>query len=157
VMKHIWKGLAFSVAISFGVFFVVQRLHDGAMKRWGDRLGLEGPGDPATVPLLLLIAGVVSFLLSPVLSGYSRTMEHQSDIFALEVTHLNEPFATAFVKMAEDSKRNPKPHPFIRFWLYSHPPISERIPFALSYKPWEEGKPNQLWQARGSEDRAALR
>ena len=79
------------------------------------------------------------------ISGYSRTMEHQADIFGLEVTRLNEPMATAFIKLAENSKTDPTPHPFIRFWRYSHPPISERIPFSLSYKPWEQGKPNQLW------------
>ena len=94
-------------------------------------------GDPASLPWLLLIGSAISFLLSPVISGYSRMQEHHADIFALEVTHLNEPMATAFVKMAEDSKRDPSPHPFIRFWRYTHPPIAERIPFALSYKPWE--------------------
>ena len=145
VMKHMWKGLAFSLALSFVVFFVVQRVHDRGLARYGPRWGFSERGDPASVPWLLLIAGVVAFLLSPVMSGYSRTMEHQADIFGLEVTRHNEPMATAFVKLAESSKTDPRPHPFIRFWRYSHPPIAERIPFALSYRPWEEGKPNQLW------------
>jgi STE24 endopeptidase len=145
VMKHIWKGLAFSLGLSFVVFFVVQRVHDKGLTKYGPRWGFTERGDPASVPWLLLIASVVSFLLSPVISGYSRTMEHQADIFGLEVTRLNEPMATAFIKLAENSKTDPTPHPFIRFWRYSHPPISERIPFSLSYKPWEQGKPNQLW------------
>ncbi|HEY0159139.1 MAG TPA: M48 family metallopeptidase [Thermoanaerobaculia bacterium] len=146
VMRHIWKGLAFSLAVSFVVFFLVQRIHDPGLRKWGPRWGFTTPGDPASVPWLLLIAGVVSLFLSPVTSGYSRSMEHKSDMFALEVTHLNEPLATAFRKMAEDSKRDPSPHPFIEFWLYSHPPIAKRIPFALSYKPWEKGEPNRMWQ-----------
>jgi STE24 endopeptidase len=146
VMNHIWKGLAFSLAVSFVVFFVVQRIHDPGLRKWGPRWGFITPGDPASVPWLLLIAGVVSFFLSPVMSGYSRSMEHKSDMFSLEVTRLNEPLATAFRKMAEDSKRDPSPHPFIEFWRYSHPPIAKRIPFALSYKPWEKGEPNRMWQ-----------
>lgn len=146
VMRHIWKGLAFSLVLSFVVFLVLQRVHDRGLRRWGPRWGFTEPGDPASVPWLLLVASVVSFLLSPVISGYSRTMEHQADIFSLELTHLNEPLATAFVKMAEDSKRDPSPHPFIKFWRYSHPPIAERIPFALSYKPWERGEPNRAWR-----------
>ena len=137
VMKHIWKGLAFSLAVSFVVFFIVQRIHDRGLRKWGTRWGFTERGDPASVPWLLLIASVVTFLLSPVFAGYSRTMEHQADIFGLEVTHLNEPMATAFIKLAENSKTDPSPHPFIRFWRYRHPPIAERIPFALSYKPWE--------------------
>ena len=146
VMKHIWKGLAFSLALSFGVFFVLQRVYEWGLARWGTKWGVTEKGDPASVPWLLLIVSVISFLLSPIGSAYSRTMEHESDIFGLEVTRLNEPMATAFVKLAEDSKRDPSPHPFIEFWRYSHPPISKRIPFALSYKPWEKGEPNRKWR-----------
>lgn len=140
VMKHLWQGLAFSIAVSFAGFFLVQRVYDRLRPRWG-----FAAGDPASVPLLLLIAAVFSFLLSPVSSGFSRHLEHRADMFGLELTHLNEPAATAFVKMAEDSKRDPRPHPLIKFWRYTHPPIAERIPFALHYRPWESGHPNQAW------------
>jgi STE24 endopeptidase len=132
VMNHIWKSLAFSLGISIFIFYFTYRLYEPGLKRWGFERG-----DPASLPWLLLISGVISFLLSPVMAGYSRSKEHSADKFALEVTHLNEPFATAFVKMAEDSKVDPSPHPFIKFWRYTHPPIAERIPFALQYKPWE--------------------
>ena len=146
VLQHIWKGLGFSVGVSFLVLFVMQKIHDRGLRTLGPRWGFDRAGDPASVPWLLLIAGVTSFLLSPVIAGYSRHVEHEADVFALELTHLNEPLATAFVKFAEDSKRDPRPHPFIRFWLYSHPPIAERIPFALSYRPWERGEPNRVWR-----------
>ncbi|HUP58862.1 MAG TPA: M48 family metallopeptidase [Thermoanaerobaculia bacterium] len=144
-MKHIWKGLAFSLALAFGVFFVGQRVHDRGLASRGARWGFTERGDPASVPWLLMIVSVISFFLSPIGSGYSRMIEHDADIFSLELTHLNEPMATAFIKFAEDSKRNPTPHPFIKYWLYSHPPLGERIEFALSYKPWEQGEPNRLW------------
>jgi STE24 endopeptidase len=137
VMKHIWKGLGFFVAMSFFGFFVAQRIHDPGLQKWGPRWGFTERGDPASVPWLLLIVSVLSFLGSPIGAAYSRSMEHKSDIFSLELTHLNEPMATAFRKLAEESKRDPSPHPFIKYWRYSHPPIAERIPFALSYKPWE--------------------
>ena len=143
VMKHIWKTLAFTLGLSIFVFYLTYRMYEPGLRRWG----LSERGDPATLPWLLLVSGVITFLLSPVISGYSRWQEHQSDIFSLEVTHLNEPMATAFVKFAEDSKQDPNPHPFIKFWSYTHPPIAERIPFALQYKPWERGEPNKLWNA----------
>jgi STE24 endopeptidase len=146
VMKHIWKGLAFSVGVSLVGFFLLQQVYDRGMRWWGDRWGFSERGDLASVPWLLLIVSVGNFLISPVVSGYSRSMEHDADIFGLEVTRLNEPMATAFIKLAENSKTLPQPHPFIRFWRYTHPPLAERIPFALSYRPWEEGKPNQLWK-----------
>lgn len=145
VMKHIWKTLGFLLVVSIFVFYFAYRLYEPGLQRWGSRWGVTERGDPASLPWLLLIASAISFLLSPVISGYSRSNEHKADMFGLEVTHLNEPFATAFVKMAEDSKRDPSPHPFIKFWRYTHPPISERIPFALQYKPWEKGEGNRMW------------
>lgn len=148
VMRHIWKGLAFFVAMSFVGFFLAQRIHDPGLQKLGPRWGFSSPGDPASVPWLLLIVSAMSFFASPIGAAYSRSMEHKSDMFSLEMTHLNEPMATAFRKLAEDSKRDPRPHPFIRFWRYSHPPIAERIEFALAYKPWERGEPNAMWQSR---------
>ena len=138
VLKHMWKGLGFEVAISFVALFLIQRIHDRALAR---RPELGERGDPATLPLLVLIASVIGFLSTPILAAYSRSIEHDADKFSLELTHLNEPMAMAFVKFAEDSKVDPSPSPLMEYWLYSHPPIAERIPFALSYKPWES-EPN---------------
>jgi STE24 endopeptidase len=146
VLRHMWKGLAFTLALAILVFFLGQKIHDRGLAKWGAKWGVTGPGDPASVPWLLLLMTIFAFLLSPVGSAFSRSMEHQSDMFSLELTHLNEPMASAFVKLAENSKRDPNPHPFIKFWRYSHPPIAERIPFALSYKPWEKGEPNRAWK-----------
>lgn len=125
VLKHIWKGLAFSLAISLFVFFAAQKIIE---RKPG------GAGDPAELPRVLLVFFVIGFFLTPVGAAYSRYGEHQADIYSLELTGLNEAMASAFVKMAEDSKRDPSPHPFIKYWRYSHPPIAERIPFALNYK-----------------------
>ena len=137
VLRHIWKGLAFSLAISLFVFFAGQKI----IERGLPRFGFESAGDPAALPWVLLVFGAIGFLLTPVGAAYSRYGEHQADRFSLELTHLNAPMATAFRKMAEDSKRDPSPHPFIKYWRYSHPPIAERIPFALSYRPWETASP----------------
>lgn len=145
VMKHMWKGLGFGIAVALFVFFTGQQIHDRGLARWGAKWGIRGPGDPAALPYLLLIAGGISFLLSPVTNAYSRWLEHESDIFALEITRDNEAMAGAFVKLAEGSKRDPNPHPFIEFWRYSHPSIARRIDFALQYKPWETGEPNRKW------------
>ena len=146
VLNHMWKGLAFSIALSFFGFYLAQQIYDRGLRRWGDRWGIAAPGDPASLPWLVLILFVGAFLISPVAAAFSRYLEHEADVFSLELTHLNEPMAGAFVKLAENAKRDPSPHPFIEFWRYSHPPIAKRIPFALSYKPWEQGRPNEVWQ-----------
>lgn len=146
VMRHMWTGLAFGMAVWLVVSLGVQTIHDRTAAWARARWGFRERGDPASTVWLLLIASILGFLLTPAGAAYSRSIEHKADMFALELTRLNEPFATAFVKMAEDSKRDPSPHPFIELWRYSHPPIAKRIPFALSYKPWEKGEPNQVWK-----------
>ena len=55
--------------------------------RWGGKWRIRDTGDWASVPLLLLIVAVASFLTEPVINGYSRWQEHQADIYGLEVMH----------------------------------------------------------------------
>jgi STE24 endopeptidase len=133
VRNDIWKVLALSLAISLFVLILGQRIVDRGIAR----RGFASAGDPAAIPWVLLVFFVLGFFTTPIAAAFSRYGEHQADKFSLELTHLNEPMATAFRKLAENSKLDPSPHPFVKYWLYSHPPIAERIPFALSYRPWE--------------------
>ena len=98
------------------------------------RWRISDRADPAAIPWLLAVSSILAFLLSPVYSGYSRHIEHQADVFGLELTHLNEAMASSFVKFAEDSKIDPDPPAFIEFWRYSHPSPSKRIQFALEQR-----------------------
>jgi len=104
--------------------------------------------DPAALPWLFDHRRGAELLFSPIYSSYSRHIEHQADQFALELTHLNEAAATSEVKFAEDSKVDPSPNRFIELWRYSHPAAQKRIDFALQYRPWEKGKPNELWLSK---------
>jgi Zn-dependent protease with chaperone function len=133
VLKHLWKGIAFYVALSFFVFWIGQALYERGVARWGSRWGVRDARDPAALPWLLVLWLLLSFVISPVTSGFSRHIEHQADIFSLDLTHLNEPMASAFVKFAEDSKEDPRPPRFIEWWMYSHPSLGRRIDFVLGY------------------------
>ena len=146
VLNHLWQGIAFSVVVTFLGFFIAQRLFEWGLARWGVRWRVGDRADPAALPWLLAVSSLLAFLLSPVYSGYSRHIEHQADVFGLELTHKNEAMASSFVKFAEDSKADPRPPRFIEWWYYSHPSLGRRIDFVLAYKPWEKGQPNQLWQ-----------
>lgn len=145
VMHHVWKLLAFTMVVLFFVFWMGKHVVDWAVARWGPGWGFDSPADPAAIPLLALILSVILFLLSPVFNANTRRVEHQADVFALELTRLNEAGARAFIKLAEESKSDPEPHRLIEFWRYSHPALHRRIDFALGYRPWEEGKPNRAW------------
>jgi len=143
VLKHLWKGIAFTIAITFFGFFIAQRLFEWGLARWGAGWRIDGRADAAAIPWLLAVSSILAFLLSPVYSGYSRHVEHQADVFGLELTHLNEAMASSFVKFAEDSKADPRPPRFIEWWRYSHPSLGRRIDFVLAYKPWERTSADQ--------------
>ncbi len=129
VLHHLWKGTAAAILGTFVILFFAQRIYEWGLPRWQ-----LTSGDSASLPWLLVIISTISFLGSPIENGISRYMEHQADVFGLELTHLNEAMASSFVKFAEDSKVNPQPHPFIEFWRYSHPSLARRIDFVLHYK-----------------------
>src|SRR6267378_1188056 len=96
--------------------------------------------------LLLLLLQALLFVSSPVISGYSRMQEHAADVYGLEVIHglvpdSEEVAAHAFQVLGEMDLSDPNPPPLITFWLYSHPPLADRLVFAHSYDPWSKGEP----------------
>jgi len=131
VLHHLWKGLSFAIFISLITSFLAQFFFDRGVRRWNLA---DERGDPAALPLLLAIVSALTFLLSPAISGFSRYTEHEADVFSLELTHDNLAAASSFVKLAEDSKVNPTPTPLMKWWRYSHPPLDERVRFALEWK-----------------------
>lgn len=148
VLNHIWKGLAFAIALAFVLFYLGFRLANFAMRRWGDRWQIRELGDLASLPLLLLLASVLGILAQPIMAGFSRHLEHQADIYGLEVTHglvpeNNKAAAASFQKLGEKGLSYPNPNPVLVFWMYDHPPIADRLRFSLDYRPWDEGEPTK--------------
>ncbi len=121
----------------------------GEIPRFARNDSIEGVGDLASLPIVLIVLTVVVFLASPALNGISRHFERQADQFGLEVAYgvVSDPNTAdvqSFQIMAQEDLEDPDPSPFIRFWLYTHPSTEERIRFAATYKPWAEGKPLEL-------------
>jgi Zn-dependent protease with chaperone function len=148
VLGHIWKGILFLSAMLFIAFYVGYRIAIAAVSRWGGRLGIREIGDWASLPLLLLIFTGLAFLGTPIGSTFSRHIEHQADVYGLEVIHglvpnSSQVAAEAFQKLGEKSFDYPYPNQFLVFWSYNHPAIPDRLLFSLAYRPWDEGKPTQ--------------
>lgn len=113
----------------------------GLIRRFGKRFGFTELSDVASLPLVTLLFALVTFVLSPALLAFNRSLEHEADRFGLEITRDNHAAATAFVKLQEQNLSNPRPSTLYKLWRSSHPPLDERIDFANSYRPWETGEP----------------
>jgi Zn-dependent protease with chaperone function len=87
----------------------------------------------------------MSLIAQPAINAYSRRVEHEADVFAMEMTRDGDAGARAFLKLASQNRSNPEPPPIVMFWEYTHPPLMDRIRFAQSYRPWAEGRPNQFF------------
>ncbi len=145
-LGHIWKGIGFFSILAFGLFFGAGVFMTWAVRRFGGSWGFTELHDLASIPLFGIALSLVGLLAQPLSSSYSRFIEHESDTFALEVTHMNDAGARAFMKLGLQNKSNPEPPLVIKWFRYSHPPLIERVRYALEYRPWEEGKPNQKFQ-----------
>jgi len=71
--------------------------------------------------------------------------EHAADVYSLEVIHGIVPdgaeaAAHSFQVMGEHDLADPNPPALIKFWLYSHPPLGDRVSFAHNYDPWSKGQ-----------------
>jgi Zn-dependent protease with chaperone function len=144
VLGHIWKGIAFAVSVIFLFLYLGYRGMTWTLGRCGPGWDLRGVDDWASLPVLLLFLSVFNFLGSPVFSAFSRYLEHQADVYGLEVIHGLVPdsaqvAAQSFQVMGEVDLSDPDPNPIVEFWLFSHPSTKERIYFALHYDPWSKG------------------
>jgi STE24 endopeptidase len=149
VLGHIRNSL---IALSLGLLvllFAGSDLVRWIIARWGTRWRIRSTADWASLPALLLLVAVFSFLTEPVVNGYSRWQEHQADVYGLEVTHGIVPdsssaAAQSFQVMGEIGLDEPNPNHFIEFWLFSHPSTADRLTFAATYDPWQNGTPKYV-------------
>lgn len=151
VLKHIPRTIGFIAVVLLIALFLGYHAMHGAQRRWGERWAIRGIDDWASLPVLLLFFSVFSFFVSPVINTYSRWQEHEADVYGIEVVHGIVPNpqdagAEAFQALGEINLADPNPHPFIKVWLYSHPPLNERIAFVRSYDPWSRGEPRKFVQ-----------
>jgi STE24 endopeptidase len=104
----------------------------GALSRWSglfDALGLDGPGDPAGLPLALLAVAGVAAAVAPALAWVSRGFERQADLDALEVLRRPEQAEAMLRRLHARNLADLEPGRWTRIRA-SHPSTAQRIAFA---------------------------
>jgi Zn-dependent protease with chaperone function len=149
VLHHIVNGLGFGAVLTLAGLLILFYALPWSIGRWGPRFDIQGLSDWASLPLILLWVLILSFIGDPIGNAYSRHQEHQADVYSLEVTRglIPDPgqaAAQAFQIEGETDLEVPHPNPFIVFWLYSHPPVADRLLFSLHYDPWKPGSHPQF-------------
>lgn len=145
VLGHVWKGILVYSLLAFAGFWLTARIAAAAIRRFGERWNIAGTHDVAAMPLLFAILTALSLLAQPGLDLLSRQIEHEADVYGLEITRDNDAAARAFLKLAANNRSDPEPPRWVEALTYTHPPLAERIRFALSYHPWTEGQANRFY------------
>jgi len=123
VHRHLPKMVLVSVLLALVGFWLV----DLSLRNAAVTLGYDGYADPAALPLVLLVLGVLGLILAPVQNALSRFFENQCDRYALVRTGNAAAYRSAFVKLARLNKADPDPQPLVVWLFYDHPPIRRRL------------------------------
>jgi len=145
VLNHVRIGLGAAAVGLFIGFYLLYRISNWAFPRFQQRWRMRELCDWTASVMLLLIFSIMSTLSAPIGNGFSRQLEHNADIYGLEVTHGINPnsqqsAAHAFQMLGELALSYPYPNRFLVFWYADHPPICDRVPFAHNYDPWSKGE-----------------
>lgn len=150
VLNHVVMGLALgAVGLLIGLY-VLYRVSGWFLRRFGVSWHIRELGDWAALPMIFLVFGILGFIATPIGNSISRQIEHNADVYGLEVTHgINanpqQVAAHAFQILGELSLDYPNPNKLVVFWYYSHPTIADRVRFASQYDPWGKGEsPNYV-------------
>lgn len=131
--RDIWRFIALGTAFTFSLSYVVDRLAHWALSHLGRRIGVRRLDTVATLPLLAWLGSLAGLVLGPLQNAYSRRIERAADSYALRLTRDPISFARAMVRLAEVNLADPSPPALVRYLLYSHPPIRERVEHARRF------------------------
>ena len=131
VLHHIWKGIAFSAALTLAVFALIAGLYGYGARAGALRWHLAGPEDWAALPLLLLLATLLGFVAAPAANAFSRWEEHAADVYgerllARVLPNAAEVEVRDFNRLGRLWLEYPQPNRFVVWWTFSHPPTSDR-------------------------------
>jgi len=110
VHRHIFKSILVQAGITFVGFWAANSVLHYAV----DRLHMfETLSDFANLPLLALVATLLSFLVLPLLNAYSRFNERQADRYAFSSIAHVAPFISAMNKLAEQNLAERSPSQWV--------------------------------------------
>src|SRR6266849_4843790 len=138
VHRHIFKSILVQAGITFVGFWAA----NWVLHYTVDRVHVfETLSDFANLPLLMLVATVLSFLVLPLLNAYSRFNERKADRYAFRSIATVAPFISAMNKLAEQNLAERAPAKWVEWFFHSHPAIARRVAAAEA---WTKAQPKPM-------------
>ena len=121
---HVIKRIAMMFAVSFVGLALLGWLKQADWFYTG--LGVSTPSDHAALILFLLVAPLLTFILRPLFTAYSRSNEFEADEYAAQYSSAKH-LIDALVKLYRDNASTLTPDPLHSAFYDSHPPASLRV------------------------------
>ena len=128
--RHVIKMLSVSIAGVFVAFAAIAWL---ARQQWfyhafgfEHQAGFAAANVIPAILLFALLAGTITFWVSPFIHCWSRRFEFEADAFARGAIGEAQSLIQALRKLSEKNLSNLTPHPLFSSFYYSHPTLLER-------------------------------
>lgn len=122
--RHVVKRIVATFAMSLAFLWLLAVFMQNAWFYEG--LGVHSPSTAIALLLFFMALPAFSFLLSPVMSAYSRKHEFEADTYAAKQTAAQD-LVNALVKLYQDNAATLTPDPLYSKFYDSHPPATLRI------------------------------
>jgi len=131
VRRHMLKSIFVQAGITLFGFWLANYVLSYAVERLDM---FERMSDFASLPLLVLVSTVLSFLLMPALNAYSRFNERQADRYCFQSLASVAPFISSMNKLAEQNLAEKTPARWVEWLFHSHPATGKRIAAAQAWE-----------------------
>lgn len=132
VLNHIPNAIIFFLIVIVLFFAFLRWGVEWALAKWGEKWQIRGIGDTAVLPLVVLLASIFFFVLTPANNTFTRSQEHEADMFGLNASRQPDGFAQAAIHLGEYRKMSPGT---LEEWIfYDHPSGRRRIHDAMTWK-----------------------
>jgi len=132
VLHHMELFVLTDTALMFAGFAFVGAAMGFALRRWHRQLGVSGMGDIAGLPVFWGAFLLWGFLSLPVTNAINRAVEHQADLYSLELAHEPHGLAEFMIHTADNARLSPGPLEYAL--LYTHPSDAERVRTAMEWR-----------------------
>lgn len=139
VLHHTTRLVIYMMLVVTLGLFVVHRVLDALIARWGARWGIADRGDPAGLPLAIAIFAFFFVVMTPVTNTITRQAEAEADAFGVNASR--EPHGFASVAMRLSTYRKLHPGALEEVIFYDHPSGYDRVHRAMSWLKENQGKP----------------
>ena len=129
VSGHIWWVVFLLSGEVVIAFLLADKLFKPVARVFGADEDIQ---NPASIPILILLVGVLLTLFEPINNSLTRMNEADADRYSLETVGLPDGLASALVKTAE--YRDPRPGQLQELLFYTHPSVERRVRMAMEWK-----------------------